>query len=175
MLRSLKNSLKSGKSKASSSSPKEESQAVVSKQQQQVSSSSVKQPTAPAAKQQGQSVKEKPPLPVISEHNLQLCYAEQLPSFRECHHAWRHRQHASGQARGTLQHDLCTSFSKSQLGGCSARGGLLQQPSCHHILHHVHLVFPTCTCRPGSPAMRHCRATAAGSATLLWACCWGGD
>jgi len=81
MLRSLKNSLKSGK-KGTSSSPKEETQAVVSSSKQQ-SSSSAKQPVQPA-KQQGQPVKEKPPLPVINEQNLQLYYAEPLPSFREC-------------------------------------------------------------------------------------------
>jgi hypothetical protein len=81
MLRSLKNSLKSGK-KGSSSSPKEEPQAVVSSSKQHSSSSS-KQQSQPA-KQQGQPVKEKPPLPAISEQNLQLYYADPLPSFREC-------------------------------------------------------------------------------------------
>lgn len=80
MLRSLKNSLKSGK-KGTSSSPKEETQAVVSSSKQQSSSSS-KQPAQPA-KQQGQPVKEKPPLPVINEQNLQLYYADPLPSFRK--------------------------------------------------------------------------------------------
>jgi hypothetical protein len=80
MLRSLKNSLKSGK-KGTSSSPKEEAQAVVSSSKQQSSSSS-KQPAQPA-KQLGQPVKEKPPLPVISEHHLQACYADPLPSFRK--------------------------------------------------------------------------------------------
>lgn len=79
MLRSLKNSLKSGK-KGTSSSPKEEAQAVVSTSKQQSSSSS-KQPAQPA--KQGQPVKEKPPLPVISEQNLQLYYADPLPSFRD--------------------------------------------------------------------------------------------
>lgn len=80
MLRSLKNSLKSGK-KGTSSSPKEEAQAVVSSSKQQSSSSS-KQPAQPA-KQQGQPVKEKPPLPVINEQNVQLYYADPLPSFRK--------------------------------------------------------------------------------------------
>jgi hypothetical protein len=85
MLRSLKNSLKAGKSKASSS-PKEDPQAVVSKQQQ-AATSSVKQAAGAAAagsKQAGQPVgREKPPLPVISEQSLQAHYAEPLPSFRE--------------------------------------------------------------------------------------------
>lgn len=85
MLRSLKNSLKSGK-KGTSSSPKEEAQTAVPSSKQQ-SSSSAKQPAQPA-KQQGQAVKEKPPLPVISEQNLQLYYAEPLPSFRECTVMW---------------------------------------------------------------------------------------
>jgi hypothetical protein len=85
MLRSLKNSLKSGKSK-SSHSPKDEGPAAVSNsssKQQHQASSSVKQPAAAGPKQQGQAVKEKPPLPAISDASLQLYYAEALPSFRE--------------------------------------------------------------------------------------------
>lgn len=79
MLRSLKASLKSGKSKASSS-PKEEAQAVANPNKQQVNTSGKQ--AAPPAKP-AQAVKEKPSLPVINESNIAHYYSEPLPSFRD--------------------------------------------------------------------------------------------
>eukprot|EP00878_Enallax_costatus_P011364 GHUV01011867.1.p1 GENE.GHUV01011867.1~~GHUV01011867.1.p1 ORF type:complete len:296 (+),score=101.02 GHUV01011867.1:148-1035(+) len=79
MLRSLKASLKSGKSKASSS-PKEEAQAVANsnKQHTNTAGKQAAPPAKPAA-----AAKEKPSLPVINESNIAHYYSEPLPTFRD--------------------------------------------------------------------------------------------
>lgn len=177
MLRSLKNSLKSGK-KGTSSSPKEEAQAVVSTSKQQSSSSS-KQPAQPA-KQQGQPVKEKPPLPVISEQNLQLYYADPLPSFREWPTMRQGRQCLRTHPAADL-HGPAPIF--GQYGGCMAGQGasLLQghpgeqsgaalRPgrACRHPITAAHLLLLLLfvPCRRCAP-LREAAAVCAEAAPLL--------
>jgi serine/threonine-protein phosphatase 2A regulatory subunit B' len=80
MLRSMKQKFGGGRSKSSSSSEKDPT---APSQQSKSQTPAITSKTSPGSARQTSAAREKPPLPVLSEENFNLFFAEPLPSFRD--------------------------------------------------------------------------------------------